>query len=191
MHGHVHAYVPTSAFLKQFPAHGPILLPPGAISERDYMRPPQKYAFDLWRNRTKAQPQATAAQPQATAKAAATAAAVAATEAAAATAEAAAAVTKDVVTVTREAAAAAAAVSGLLPVLLPSSACAHRCHGIGWCDGQHAHAHARAHVHARAHAHMHMHTCTGAMANSTCIQELAGCADARCTWRANRGVRRL
>lgn len=33
------AYVPAVAFLKQFPAHSPTLLPPGSVSEEDYIRP--------------------------------------------------------------------------------------------------------------------------------------------------------
>ena len=40
------AYVPATAFLKQFPAHSPTLLPPGFVSEEDYRHPPAR-AVDL------------------------------------------------------------------------------------------------------------------------------------------------
>lgn len=41
------AYVPVFAFLKMFPAHSPLLLPSGTVSEANYMKPPGRYATDL------------------------------------------------------------------------------------------------------------------------------------------------
>ena len=40
------AYVPVIAFLKQFPAHSPMLLPPGLVHERSFIKPPGR-AMDL------------------------------------------------------------------------------------------------------------------------------------------------
>ena len=42
------AYVPAVAFLKQFPAHSPTLLPPGSVSEEDYIRPRVALSISTW-----------------------------------------------------------------------------------------------------------------------------------------------
>ena len=41
------AYLPVFAFLKQFPAHSPMLLPPGFVSEGAYSQPAGRFAIDL------------------------------------------------------------------------------------------------------------------------------------------------
>ena len=41
------AYLPVFAFLKQFPAHSPMLLPPGFVSEDAYSHPTGRFAIDL------------------------------------------------------------------------------------------------------------------------------------------------